>query len=57
MSFLVELKRRNVFKVGVAYAIGAWLLIQNTDIVAPLVDLPSSMLAFMVYLSLSTSHP
>ena len=27
-SFFTELKRRNVFKVGVAYAIVAWLLIQ-----------------------------
>ena len=28
MSFFTELKRRNVFKVGIAYAIIAWLLIQ-----------------------------
>ena len=28
MSFFAELKRRNVFKVGIAYAIVAWVLIQ-----------------------------
>lgn len=28
MSFIAELKRRNVFRVGVAYVIVAWLLIQ-----------------------------
>ncbi len=27
MSLIAELKRRNVFRVGVAYAIVAWLLI------------------------------
>ncbi len=26
MSLIAELKRRNVFRVGVAYAIVAWLL-------------------------------
>ncbi len=32
MSFFEELKRRNVFKVGIAYLVGAWLLIQIVDI-------------------------
>jgi len=27
-SFFAELKRRNVYKVAVAYAVVAWLLIQ-----------------------------
>ncbi len=36
-NFLTELRRRNVFKVGVAYAIVAWLLIQViVSIEAPL---------------------
>jgi TolB-like protein len=33
LSLFDELKRRNVFRVGVAYIIGAWLLIQFADIV------------------------
>jgi TolB-like protein len=32
MSFFVELKRRNVFRVGIAYAIIAWLLAQVADL-------------------------
>ncbi|MDH4021457.1 MAG: hypothetical protein OEU84_17840, partial [Xanthomonadales bacterium] len=33
MSFFNELKRRNVFKVGVAYIVVAWLIIQVVDVV------------------------
>ena len=40
MSFLTELKRRNVFKVGVAYAIVAWLVIQIVATVFPILALP-----------------
>jgi len=32
-SFFSELKRRNVFRVGIAYLIGAWLLLQIADVV------------------------
>ncbi len=32
MSFIEELKRRKVFKVGIAYGVRSWILIQ----VAPL---------------------
>ena len=40
MSFFAELKRRNVFKVGVAYAIVAWLLIQVADVLFPTFNAP-----------------
>ncbi|MCW8925546.1 MAG: hypothetical protein OQJ84_04755, partial [Xanthomonadales bacterium] len=33
MSFFGELKRRNVFKVGVSYIVTAWILLQVVDIV------------------------
>jgi hypothetical protein len=36
MTFIKELKRRNVFKVGVAYLVGAWLIIQVVETVFPL---------------------
>jgi dienelactone hydrolase len=39
-SFFAELKRRNVFKVGVAYAIVAWLLIQVASIILPTFEAP-----------------
>jgi TolB-like protein/Tfp pilus assembly protein PilF len=39
-SFFTELKRRNVFKVGVTYAIVAWLLIEIVSTVFPMFEFP-----------------
>ncbi len=33
MSFFTELKRRNVIRVGIAYAVVAWLVMQFADVV------------------------
>ena len=41
MSFFEELKRRNVFRVGIAYLIGAWLVIQVADIVLENIGAPA----------------
>ena len=43
MKFLTELKRRNVFRVGIAYAITAWLLLQITEVLLDLLELPPTM--------------
>ena len=40
MSFLTELKRRNVFRVAALYAVGSWLLLQVGDILFGLMGLP-----------------
>ncbi|HEY5642642.1 MAG TPA: hypothetical protein VIS31_07175 [Woeseiaceae bacterium] len=40
MSLLAELKRRNVFRVGVAYAVIAWLLMQVADLLFPVFGAP-----------------
>ena len=40
MSFIKELKRRNVFRVAIAYAIAAWLLIEITATTFPILKLP-----------------
>ncbi|NOR18565.1 MAG: adenylyl cyclase, partial [Xanthomonadales bacterium] len=40
MSFFNELKRRNVIRVGVAYMVAAWLLLQIVDVLVPILDLP-----------------
>ena len=40
MSFLKELKRRNVFKVGIAYAVTTWILLQLTDVLTGILVLP-----------------
>ena len=40
MSFWKELSRRNVVKVGIAYAVAAWLIIHPVDIIFPILHLP-----------------
>jgi len=40
LSFFKELKRRNVFKVAVAYIIVGWLLLQVSDTLVPALHLP-----------------
>jgi adenylate cyclase len=46
LSFLNELKRRNVLRVGAAYVVGSWLLIQVAETIFPLFgygDTPARM--------------
>lgn len=43
MSFIRELKRRNVFRVGIAYAVIAWLILQLSDVLISLLNLPDWM--------------
>ena len=53
MSLIKELKRRNVFRVGVAYVIIAWLLLQVSDTLVPALYLPQwfqSGVAFLLIL-------
>lgn len=40
MSFFHELKRRNVFKVGIAYVIVAWIVLQVADVILNNLDAP-----------------
>ena len=40
MPLIEELKRRNVFRVGVAYAVGAWVLLQVLDVLGEILELP-----------------
>ena len=41
MSFFNELKRRNVFRVGIAYVIVTWLLLQVSDVILNNIEAPS----------------
>ena len=53
MSFLEELKRRNVFRVGIAYAISAWVLLQIVDLVLDNISAPTwIMQVFMLFLAI-----
>src|SRR5437868_8968860 len=40
-NFFGELKRRNVYKIAVAYAVVAWLLIQIATQVFPFFEIPN----------------
>src|SRR5947208_15243124 len=40
-NFFTELKRRNVYKVAVAYAVVGWLLVQVTTQVFPIFEIPN----------------
>ena len=52
-NFFAELKRRNVYKVAVAYAVVGWLLIQAASILFPTFEAPSwVMKVFVVVLVL-----
>jgi len=50
VSLFNELKRRNVFRVGIAYAVATWLLIQVTDTVFPRIGLPDSAVTLVIAL-------
>jgi TolB-like protein/Tfp pilus assembly protein PilF len=41
MSFFRELKRRNVFRVGIAYGVAAWVLLQVFDVIGEILELPA----------------
>jgi TolB-like protein/Tfp pilus assembly protein PilF len=40
MSLFAELRRRNVFRVGIAYAISAWIVLQVADVIGEIMELP-----------------
>jgi TolB-like protein/tetratricopeptide (TPR) repeat protein len=50
MSLIAELKRRNVFRVGVAYAIVAWLLIEVASVILPTFKAPEWVMQVFTFL-------
>src|SRR6266850_2457039 len=49
-SFFAELKRRNVYKVAVAYAIVGWLLVQVATQVFPFLEIPNWFVRLVIIL-------
>jgi len=47
-SFFAELKRRNVYKVAVAYAIVGWLLVQIATQVFPFLEIPNWVVRLVI---------
>jgi TolB-like protein/tetratricopeptide (TPR) repeat protein len=50
MNFFAELKRRNVYKVAVAYAVAGWALAQGIAQVFPVFDVPNWIVRLIVLL-------
>jgi hypothetical protein len=49
-NFFAELKRRNVYKVAVAYGVVAWLLIQIATQVFPFLEIPNWAIRLVIML-------
>ena len=49
MNLFAELKRRNVFRVGIAYIVVAWLILQVSEILVPALRLPDWVLTATLY--------
>src|SRR5262245_41830801 len=49
-NFFAELKRRNVYKVAIAYAVVAWLLIQIATQIFPFFEIPNWAVRLVVLL-------
>ena len=52
-SFFAELKRRNVYKVAIAYGVVAWLLMQVASQIFPFFEIPSWAVRLVVFCSSS----
>ncbi len=48
MSLLVELKRRNVIRMGGLYLVGAWLILQVADTLLPVYEAPGWVMKVLV---------
>jgi len=57
LSFISELKRRNVIRVGIAYAVFGWLVLQVADIAVPIIGLPDWVVRLVLVLLLLAFPP
>lgn len=48
MSFLQELKRRNVVRVAVLYVVASWLLLQAAELLFDAMNVPEAWLRFLI---------
>jgi len=49
VSLFGELKRRNVLRVGIAYLVASWLLLQVVDVIGPILRLPESVARYVLF--------
>ena len=50
-SFFAEVRRRNVYKVAVAYAVVGWLLIQVATQVFPFLEIPNWAIRLVIFIT------
>jgi adenylate cyclase len=50
LHFFKELKRRNVFRVGIAYLVASWLLLQMIDVIGPILRMPDELARYLLFL-------
>src|ERR1700746_3721141 len=49
-NFFAELKRRNVYKVAVAYAVVGWLIAQIATQIFPFLEIPNWIVGLVIWL-------
>ena len=50
MPILEELKRRNVVRVGIAYVVAAWVIIEVSSLILDIYEYPGSVMRLVVAL-------
>ncbi len=50
MSLIAELKRRNVFRVAIAYVVAAWVIIEVSSLILDIYESPDSVIRIVVAL-------
>jgi adenylate cyclase len=48
MSFFSELKRRNVIRIGIAYAVASWVIVEVSSVLLPTFEAPEWMLRAII---------
>ena len=57
MKFFAELKRRNVYKVAVAYAVIGWLLVQIATQIFPILEIPNWAIRLVIRAAIVIGFP
>ena len=50
MSLFGELRRRNVFRVGLAYLVASWLFLQIIDVISPVLHFSDDVARYLLFL-------
>ena len=50
LNYLAELKRRNIFKVAIAYLALGWVIMQITDVMVPALNLPKEIISIVAFI-------